>query len=369
MEAPLTPLADLNAYEARDLYLRPLTVLAPAGRMGARVGGGWAGFDTLEIMTRKGAEMARAIAPIEDLRVWSRQQGREIGRHVDALLDRITKPRPVFAGVTFDRPRIMGVVNVTPDSFSDGGDYAKPEAAARRALEHVRAGVSFLDIGGESTRPGSDPVGAEEERRRVLPIIQVLHEARPGAAISIDTRKASLMREAVAAGAQIVNDISALTYDEDSLATVARLGVPVILMHCQGDPKTMQEQPSYGHAPTEIFDHLSERIIACEQAGIPRDRIVIDPGIGFGKRLAHNMAVLADLALFHGLGCAMLVGVSRKSFIGHLAKIDEPKQRMPGSLAAMLWAVGQGTQIVRVHDSAETAQALSVWEGIGGSEG
>lgn len=369
MEATLTPLGELKAYEVSDLYLRPLTVLAPAGRMTARVGGGWAGFDGLEVMSRKGADMARAIAPLEDLRVWSRQQGREIARHVDSLLDRITKPRSAFAGITFERPRIMGIVNVTPDSFSDGGDFAKPEAAARRALEHVRAGASFLDIGGESTRPGSDPVASDEERRRVLPIIRALHEARPGAAISIDTRKAALMADAVAAGAQVVNDISALTYDEESLATVAKLGVPVILMHCQGDPKTMQQQPSYGHAPTEIFDYLSARIIACEQAGIPRDRIVIDPGIGFGKGLPHNMAVLADLALFHGLGCAMLVGVSRKSFIGHLAGIEAPKARVPGSLAAMLWAVGQGIQIVRVHDSADTAQALAVWEGIAGSEG
>ncbi|MFM2130125.1 MAG: dihydropteroate synthase [Pseudomonadota bacterium] len=369
MPGPLTLLSDLVAVEPRDLFLRPLTVLAPGARATARVAGGLVGFDTIEVMVRKPGGIERAIAPINDLQLWTRHQGREIARHADAVLDRITRPREAFAGVAMDRPRIMGILNVTPDSFSDGGLHASPEAAARHALDLMRAGAAFLDVGGESTRPGSDPVDPHEERRRVLPIIKALHESRFSAVLSIDTRKAGVMEDAVRAGAGMVNDISALTYDEQSLATVARLGVPVVLMHCQGDPKTMQDKPRYGHAPTEIFDYLAARIVACENAGIPRSRIAVDPGIGFGKGLAHNLAVLADLALFHGLGCPVLAGVSRKSFIGHLAGIAHPRERMPGSLAAMLWAVGQGVQIVRVHDVAETAQALAVWQGVAGAEG
>lgn len=370
MDSDLVSLAELAAVDAAGLYLRPLTVLAPAGRVGARVGGAWAGFDALEVLVRGGhGDFRRAIAPLADIQVWSRHQGREIARHVDTTLDRITRPRAPFAGVAMDRPRVMGILNVTPDSFSDGGDYATPEAAARRAMEHTRAGAAFLDIGGESTRPGSDPVAAEEERRRVLPIIRALAHTGTGAVLSIDTRKSTLMEEAVAAGAQVVNDISALTWDDHSLAVVARLGVPVVLMHCRGDPKTMQEQPAYAHAPTEVFDYLHARVLACEAAGIPRERIAVDPGIGFGKGLDHNMALLADLALFHGLGCAVLVGASRKSFIGRLAGVEAPRARMPGSISAMLWAVGQGVQIVRVHDTAESAQALAVWTGITGAEG
>ena len=172
--------------------------------------------------------------------------------------------------------------------------------------------------------------------------------------------------DAVAAGAHVVNDISALTHDADALVTVANLGVPVVLMHCLGDPKTMQQNPTYRHAPTDIFDFLSARVAACEAAGIPRARIAVDPGIGFGKGIEHNLAVLADLALFHGIGCPLLVGTSRKSFIGRLAGVEVPRDRVPGSLATALWSVSQGAQIVRVHDVAETAQALAVWCGLGG---
>jgi dihydropteroate synthase len=364
MSKTLIPLSDVHVVEAENLYLRPFTVFAPADRVAARVGGGWAGFDSLEVIVRTAQGIVSTSGAVNDIGLWSRHQGRDIARHVDSLLARITDPRSAFAGVAMDQPRVMGIVNVTPDSFSDGGDFATPEAGFRHARALARAGASFLDIGGESTRPGSDAVDPDVERRRVIPVIKVLGEAQSGAVISIDTRKAALMKEAVAAGAAVVNDISALTFDADALATVAALGISVILMHCQGDPKTMQEKPAYGHAPTEIFDYLAARIIACENAGIPRQRIAVDPGIGFGKGLDHNLAVMADLALFHGLGCPVLVGASRKSFIGHLTGVAAPRDRGPGSLAGMLWAVGQGVQMVRVHDVAEAAQALGVWQGI-----
>ncbi|MFT5538784.1 MAG: dihydropteroate synthase [Alphaproteobacteria bacterium] len=361
-------LRDMKMADVARLYLRPVPIFAPTGRVGARIGGGWAGFNAVEVITRDGADITRAIASLDDVQMWSRHQGRDAARHVDATLSRVTAPRTAFAGVALDQPRIMGIVNATPDSFSDGGDYASPEAALTHGLTMAKDGAAFIDIGGESTRPGSNPVDESTERRRVLPVIQVLHESGIDAVISIDTRKAGLMAEAVEVGAGVINDISALTYDDKAMETVVRLGVPVVLMHSQGDPKSMQEKPVYAHAPTDIYDHLSARLQACEAAGIPRDRICIDPGIGFGKGLEHNLAILADLALYHGLGCAVLTGVSRKSFIGHLSGQEAPKERLPGSLAAGLWAVAQGVQIIRVHDVAATKQALAIWQGIAGSE-
>jgi dihydropteroate synthase len=361
-------LRDMKMADVARLYLRPVPIFAPAGQVGARICGGWAGFNEVEVITRDGADVTRAIAPLGEVQMWSRHQGRDAARHIDVTLSRITAPRAAFAGVALDRPQIMGIVNATPDSFSDGGDYASPEAAFTHGLEIVKDGAAFIDIGGESTRPGSEPVTESIERRRVLPIIQMLRETGVDAVISIDTRKAGLMAEAVEVGAGVVNDISALTHDDEAMETVARLGVPVVLMHSQGDPKTMQAKPAYAHAPTEIYDHLAARLQVCETAGIKRDRICIDPGIGFGKGLDHNLAILADLALYHGLGCAVLAGVSRKSFIGHLSGEEVPKERLPGSLAAGLWAVAQGVQIIRVHDVAATQQALAIWQAIAGRE-
>jgi len=350
------------------LYLRPVPIFVPTGRVGARIGGGWVGFNAVEVIVRDGADVTRAIASLDDVQMWSHHQGRDAACYVDSTLSRIAAPRTAFAGVALDRPQIMGVVNATPDSFSDGGDYASPEAAFTHGLTMAKYGAAFIDVGGESTRPGSDPVAESIERRRVLPVIQNLREAKVDAVISIDTRKAVLMAEAVKFGAGVVNDISALTYDYKAMETVVHLGVPVVLMHSQGDPKGMQEKPVYAHAPTDIYDHLSARLQVCEAAGIPRDRICIDPGIGFGKGLEHNLAILADLALYHGLGCAVLAGVSRKSFIGHLSDQEAPRERLPGSLAAGLWAVAQGAQIIRVHDVAATKQALAIWQGIAGSK-
>ncbi|MBU2532549.1 MAG: dihydropteroate synthase, partial [Alphaproteobacteria bacterium] len=251
-------------------------------------------------------------------------------------------------------------VNVTPDSFSDGGRL--PDTAA--AIDHARrledAGADMLDIGGESTRPGSDPVDIDEERARVLPVIEAL-AGSVDARLSIDTRKAALMREAVAAGADLINDVSALSYDADALETVAELGCPVVLMHALGDPKTMQDNPVYDDVLLDVFDYLEARIEACVRNGISRDRIIVDPGIGFGKTLDHNLALMNGLSLFQGLGAAVLVGASRKRFIGTITGIDDASKRLGGSVGAAICAAAQGTQIIRVHDVAETRQALDVW--------
>jgi dihydropteroate synthase len=256
----------------------------------------------------------------------------------------------------------MGIVNVTPDSFSDGGQFTDVDAAVLHARRLADQGAAILDIGGESTRPGAAPVTIEEEIDRTVPVIRAL--ARDGLCVSIDSRHAAVMQAALAAGAAIINDISALEGDPDSLAIVAKSRASVVLMHMLGTPATMQSAPTYQDAPREIFAYLAGRIEACLSAGIERDRLCIDPGIGFGKTAQHNLDLLARLDLFQKLDVPVLLGVSRKSFIGALSRNEPPDQRLGGSLAAALAGVARGVHILRVHDVAETAQAVAVWQAI-----
>jgi dihydropteroate synthase len=279
--------------------------------------------------------------------------------NLKSLLERITAERPPFAGLHLDRPVLMGIVNVTPDSFSDGGLYDTAEAAIAHAAELAGAGAAIVDIGGESTRPGSDAVEAREEAARVIPVIKGL--AGLPAVISVDTRKASVARAAAEAGAKILNDVAALTYDPKSAEIAAETGMSVVLMHAQGEPKTMQDDPRYDDVVLEVFDYLEDRIAAARQAGIAPSRIAADPGLGFGKTLAHNLALLEHTSLFHGLGVPLLIGASRKRFIEGLVGGAEPRSREPGSHAAAIVAASQGAQILRVHDVAGTSQALGVW--------
>ncbi len=267
-----------------------------------------------------------------------------------------------FAGLTLDRTRIMGVINVTPDSYSDAGEALKPEDAIERGRAMLDAGADILDVGGESTRPGADPVDAGEEMARVLPVVKGLSEL--GALVSIDTRRAEVMKAAIQAGAKIVNDVTALTGDPESPSVVAESGLPVVLMHMQGEPGTMQENPQYGDAAAEVFDYLKQRVADCGAAGIEASRIAVDPGIGFGKKEAHNLEILNRLDLYRDLGPPVLIGVSRKSFIGKLSRDEPPKDRVPGSIAAQLAAFSQGVRLFRVHDVAETRQSLEVWQAI-----
>jgi dihydropteroate synthase len=277
-------------------------------------------------------------------------------------LEALSCPRAPLAGLALSgrgaRTRIMGVCNVTPDSFSDGGDHADPGAAVTFARRMAEAGADIIDVGGESTRPGALPVSHTEELDRVLPVVEAL--AANGLTVSIDTRHADVMRAAIAAGATIVNDVAALT-EPGALEAVAQSNVSVILMHMRGTPETMQARPAYEDVVQDVFDWLADRVQACHIAGISHDRIVIDPGFGFGKTVEHNAALLAQLARFHGLGCALAVGLSRKSFIGAWTSEKDPKARLPGSLAAAISAAARGAQIVRVHDVAQTRAALAVW--------
>ncbi|MFK3650566.1 dihydropteroate synthase [Lysobacter enzymogenes] len=261
-----------------------------------------------------------------------------------------------------DRPRVMGIVNVTPDSFSDGGAHDTLEAAVAHGLRLAAEGADLLDIGGESTRPGAAEVSVEEELRRTVPVIERL--ARETALpLSIDTSKPEVMRAAVAAGAGLVNDVYGLRR-EGALDAAAALGVPVVLMHMQGEPRSMQHEPRYDDVVAEVHRFLAERIFAAEMAGIAKKRIVVDPGFGFGKTLQHNLTLLAGLERFGELGVPVLAGLSRKRSIGELTGREAPEQRVHGSVAAHLIAAQRGARLLRVHDVAATVDALKVWEAV-----
>jgi dihydropteroate synthase len=283
---------------------------------------------------------------------------------VKELLDRLAAPRAAIAGASMDRPRIMGIVNVTPDSFSDGGDNLQPEAAIGHAKRLVAEGADFIDVGAESTRPGSSTVPQEEELQRLLPVLKEL--AGLSAPVSADTRKPQVMREAAAAGAAILNDVTALSFTPESLGTAAELKLPAVLMHAQGNPDKMQDNPVYKDAVIEVYDYLENRIAAAVAAGLPRECIVADPGIGFGKTLEHNLSILHNIAIFHGLGVPLMVGASRKGFVQKISGAAGPKESVIGSVAVALDAISHGVQIVRVHDVGDTRQALFLWEAIRG---
>lgn len=261
-----------------------------------------------------------------------------------------------------DRPRVMGIVNVTPDSFSDGGDHFDADAAVAHGLKLAEEGADILDVGGESTRPGSESVGADEEVRRVVPVIErlVRDTTLP---VSIDTWRPEVMRAAVAAGAGMINDIRALRA-EGALQAAAELGVPVVLMHMLGEPRSMQEAPEYDDVVGDVHRFLAERIFAAEMAGIPRKHLVADPGFGFGKTTAHNVTLLARMERFVELGVPVLAGLSRKRSIGELTGRDEAKARVHGSVAAHLIAAQRGAMLLRVHDVAATVDALKVWQAV-----
>jgi dihydropteroate synthase len=262
-----------------------------------------------------------------------------------------------------ERTLVMGIVNVTPDSFSDGGMFEGAEAAVTHGLQLREEGADVLDVGGESTRPGSDPVSVDEELARVLPVIEGLRRRAPEALLSVDTRKAAVASEALAAGSDAVNDIGAGT-DPDMFGVVGAAGAGMVLMHMRGEPKTMQADPRYDDVVAEVRGFLAERLEAAVAAGIGRDRLCVDPGVGFGKNLEHNLALLRSIGSFRELGVPVLAGASRKRFIGELSGADDPAGRLEGSVAAAVWCASQGVEMVRVHDVAPTVRALRVVDAI-----
>ncbi|KGM55394.1 dihydropteroate synthase [Lysobacter daejeonensis GH1-9] len=264
--------------------------------------------------------------------------------------------------LVLDRPRVMGIVNVTPDSFSDGGEYDTLEAAVAHGICLAGEGADILDVGGESTRPGAEEVSLEEELRRVVPLVRRLREAT-SLPISVDTYKPEVMRAAVEAGAGMINDIYGLR-QEGALDAAASLGVPVVLMHMQGEPRSMQAAPQYDDVVGEVHRFLAERIFAAEMAGIPKKRLIADPGFGFGKDTTHNLTLLAQLERFVELGVPVLAGLSRKRSIGEITGRDIPRERVAGSVAAHLIAAQRGAKLLRVHDVAATVDALKVWNAV-----
>lgn len=348
-------------------YFRPVGFLdAPFGLDGkvARLAGGMAWFSALEAVTLDGDRAVSVeLLAVEGIEERLADLGADAGR----IWRRITAPRPPLTLgariVRLDQPQVVGILNATPDSFSDGGRFAGPDEAADAGFAMASAGAAIVEVGGESTRPGAKPVWEEDEARRVVPVVRRL--AASGTAVCVDSRKAAVMETALSVGAAMVNDVSALTWDDRSAAVVAAADCPVVLMHHQGRPETMQEAPHYdGPVAFAVYDWLEARIEAAEAAGIARERIVVDPGIGFGKTVQHNLQLVNALSLFHGLGCPIMLGASRKRMIGALSGEAPAGERLPGSIALAIKAVDQGVQLLRVHDVPETVQALRVWRGL-----
>jgi dihydropteroate synthase len=358
---------------ATKLYLRPLAVLSreaarqalaagfglPLGRAGA--------FLACELSCRGSGSLEQKVLPTAELRAWAAARGSAFEQALERQLARLANPAPMprlssCAANAATGPSIMGVINVTPDSFSDGGRFLDPGAAIAHGERLHDEGADILDVGGESTRPGAAPVPAEEEIRRVVPVVRAL--AGAGRPVSIDTRKAVVMRAALDAGAAMINDISALRHDPDSLAIAGASGAPVILMHSRGEPATMQHRPHYERVSLDIFDHFEQRIQLWESAGFARSRLLLDPGIGFGKTLDHNLEILQRLDLYRSLGLPLVLGVSRKSFVARICGDLQETERLPGSLAAALFGLAHGISLLRVHDVGATRQAVRLWQAI-----
>jgi len=266
------------------------------------------------------------------------------------------------------KPLIMGVVNVTPDSFSDGGQYLDHDKAISHAHDLLKQGADILDIGGESTRPGAEVVPPNIEQDRILPVIQLLKQQKPDCVISVDTRNASTMERAIEQGVDIINDVSALTHDPDSIEIVAQAQKPVILMHAQGVPQTMQDSPAYNNVTQQVHSFLKERIDLCLDKGIQQSNIIVDPGIGFGKNLAHNLSLIKNIGVFQTLECPILLGTSRKSFIEAICPNTPAENRLAGSLSSLLWGLEKGANLFRVHDVEQSVQAIKVWKAIQGRD-
>ena len=352
---------------SRRYYLRPIALCdSPQAEEGdaLRLGGGMAYASRFALIEREGGRIvARTRYGLRELEAALAGLPEEVGQQL-ANLRRAHAPLQCGSRtLRLDQPQVMGILNVTPDSFSDGGQFMDdPEVAAAHAATMLEAGAALIDVGGESTRPGAPAVWEGDELRRVVPMVERL--AAMGAAISVDTRRPAVMEAGLAAGAHVINDVSALRHDPRSIELAARANAPVILMHAPGDADDLHSNAAYGDVVLDVFDWLRERRDAALAAGIAREKIVLDPGIGFGKSLADNLALLNALPLFHALGQPLLLGASRKRLIGALSNEASADRRLGGSLALAMKGLEAGVQLLRVHDVAETVQVLRVWRGL-----
>ncbi len=353
------------------IYLRPCAFIeTPVGFDGqaARLAGTMVYFSAIEVIqTEDGRRISKALVPLTEIDAHFEGLTTELADAAQTQLSNFTRQRqPLKMGarsIPLDQPRVMGVLNCTPDSFSDGGAHGDdPDALAQFGGDMAAAGAAIIDVGGESTRPGAPLVWEGDEIKRTVPVIERL--ARAGHAVSVDTRKAAVMEAALSAGAAMINDISALLYDDRALNVAGASDCPIVLMHAPSQGSDPHKGDGYANVIFDVYDWLEARIEALEAAGIARNRLLIDPGIGFGKSLSDNLALINNLSLFHGIGCPIVFGASRKRMIGALSNEAPAHRRLGGSLFLAMKAVEQGVQILRVHDVPETVQAIHVWRGL-----
>ena len=353
-----------------QLYLRPIWFAeSPVGLGGqtARMGGGLIWFQGYEITARQGDAVQRARIMVAEFEDWCAHLIEPLAMRVASLATNISAIRPSLElqdrTIRFDAPQVMGILNITPDSFSDGGKHSDdPQAAADAGFAMMVAGAAIVDVGGESTRPRAEKLWEGDEIARIVPVIERLVAA--GVPVSVDTRKAAVIEAALEAGAAMVNDVSALTHDPRSLEVVAQAGCPVVLMHTPSSGDDPHQGGVYKDVVLDVYDALEAHIRRCVAGGITRERIIVDPGLGFGKSLADNLAIMNRLALYQGLGVAVLLGASRKRMIGALSNEAGVDTRLGGSLALAMRGIEQGAQMLRVHDVAESVQAAHVWRGL-----
>ena len=329
-------------------YYRPIIIKSPKGSTRSyKLAGGWAFFENVEVIQRNGKPK---IIKAENL--------------PKTVLHNLTIKRQSLFNLSFSSPHVMGILNVTPDSFSDGGKYSELECAFEEFTKMMNYGAAIIDIGGESTRPGADPITVSEEISRISPILEKIRSSGIDLPISVDTRKSEVWDISKQLGADMLNDISSLSYDKEMKKLVVTQNIPICVMHSKGVPKSMNSEAFYDNVLLDVYDFLENVVEDCVELGISKNNIIVDPGIGFAKTLEHNLTLLRGLSIFHSLGCPILVGASRKRFIKTIGLQDDPLKISAGSIAVALEAISQGVQILRVHDVFETVQALRLWKSI-----
>lgn len=329
-------------------YYRPIIIKSSKGSTRSyKLAGGWAFFENVEVIQRNGKPK---IIKAENL--------------PKKVLHNLTIKRQSLFNLSFSSPHVMGILNVTPDSFSDGGKYSELECAFEEFTKMMNYGAAIIDIGGESTRPGADPITVSEEISRISPILEKIRSSGIDLPISVDTRKSEVWDISKQLGADMLNDISSLSYDKEMKKLVVNQNIPICVMHSKGVPKSMNSEAVYDNVLLDVYDFLENVVEDCVELGISKNNIIVDPGIGFAKTLEHNLTLLRGLSIFHSLGCPILVGASRKRFIKTIGLQDDPLKISAGSIAVALEAISQGVQILRVHDVFETVQALRLWKSI-----
>ena len=369
MFAPLTKPDLGKTWEDARVYLRPTCFVDRPHELDEdclRIADTMVWFAAWHVSLRDDGADKSVVVPVAELDGWIAAMPDRLAEAATAQRAGVTRPRGNLQlgerTIRLGEPQLMGILNVTPDSFSDGGKHIDAAAATEAGFAMGAAGAAIIDVGGESTRPGAPLIWEGDEIKRIEGVVSAL--ARGGVAVSVDTRKAAVMEAALAAGAHIVNDISALRYDDRAMEVVVRAGCPVVLMHAPSAKSDPHEGGTYANVLYDVYDMLAERVAACVAAGINRAKIIVDPGLGFGKGVGDNLALVNGLALFHTLGCPILFGASRKRMIGALDNEAPADQRLGGTVALHYQAAGQGAQLLRVHDIAENRQALRVWRGL-----